>query len=434
MTALTLLVFAGAWLAVNALHVSQIKLPVAHFDPRIGEVHGLLLKVLGKSSMVVTPMANNVGLNGGIWVLSDPQKQWGDLVLKSRLPEEAISPKHLPEPEHYMKLYSEHPTLATDPLLIFPLNIVACLSPTGEKLTDLIVMRRAPGTTLGQYISEKFAAGIQGRRELYAFFEHLGQVTRQFHNDYGKQHTDFQTSNIMVDKADGDRITFIDLGVMGQPVADNDLLHLQETLQVLSDAFPPASYLELAFHHFEKGYFNKAFEASPQPESQVCEVLPGAEEPQGSPASCGSQSLSPGNTIHVVLHRAHADKLGLSLLSHDGVLIVKNISSGLVELFNSQNPDTQVQAGQRLLEVNGRHGYHQMLAAVTGGIERGDFVHVWSQSQKTWARDGWILQLNEDGFEVEYQGGSLQKTLPFGSPELVKVLALTFANPHEFTA
>merc|ERR1711865_947511 len=72
-----------------------------------------------------------------------------------------------------------------------------------------------------------------------------------------------------------------------------------------------------------------------------------------------------------------------------------------------------------------------MRAAVAGGIERGDYVHVWSQSQGMWATDGWVSHLTEHAVDVQYMGGSKQKTLPLGSPELRKILDLHFSKPAD---
>jgi len=129
--------------------------------------------------------------------------------------------------------------------------------------------------------------------------------------------------------------------------------------------------------------------------------------------------------------KAYGDKLGLTLANQDGVAVVKSIRGGLVELWNSQNPSAQIQPGQRLTEANGRTDYSQILATIGQGIETGDHVHVWSQSQRTWLTDGWVLGSNvhSHSVDVEYRGGSLQKTLPFDSPELRKILDLTFVNP-----
>jgi len=258
----------------------------------------------------------------------------------------------------------------------------------------------------------------------------LGQVTRQFHDNYGMQHTDFQTSNIMVDKTDNDRITFIDLGGMGQSVLDNDLLHLKETLQVISGSYSPATYLELAYHHFEKGYYSKASGVSMPHVAQQSQVPPSYQAPPGGQMPPTSQPQGEQNRIRIT--KADGDKLGLHLVNRDGVAIVKNIRGGLAELWNSQNPTAQIQPGQRLLEVNARRGYEQILAAVSG-IEKGDHVHVWSRSQRAWQTDGFVLLVDEHGIDVEYQGGSLQKTLPLGSPELLKIMDLTFTNPASDT-
>lgn len=140
-----------------------------------------------------------------------------------------------------------------------------------------------------------------------------------------------------------------------------------------------------------------------------------------------------GDENRVTMSKAHGDKLGLHLVNRDGATIVKSVRGGLAELWNSQNPTAQIKSGQRLLEVNARRGHEQILAA-TSGIEKGDQVHVWSASRRAWQTDGFVLLVSEHGVDVEYQGGSLQKTLPLGSPELIKILDLTFTNTAGETA
>jgi len=115
------------------------------------------------------------------------------------------------------------------------------------------------------------------------------------------------------------------------------------------------------------------------------------------------------------------------------VLVVKSIRGGLAELWNSQHPIAQIKPGQRLLEVNGRRRHEQILAAVSR-VEKGDHVHIWSKSQHAWQTDGFVLLVNEHGIDVEYQRGSLQKTLPPDSPELLKILDFTFTKASSETA
>jgi len=129
--------------------------------------------------------------------------------------------------------------------------------------------------------------------------------------------------------------------------------------------------------------------------------------------------------------KAYGDKIGLNLVNHDGAAVVKSIRGGLAELWNSQNPSTQIQPGQRLLEANGRTDYHQILTTMKDVVEKGDHVHIWSKSQHSWFTDGWVLMVNvhSHSIEVEYKGGSLQKTMPIDSPELRKIMHLTFVDP-----
>lgn len=250
--ALAPLLFFVTIAGVRSLNVQNVELPAFSFDPMNSQVHQSLLRALGVDAMIVRPLSENVGMNGGVWIVRDPRGRWPDMVMKSRLPERQLAPDFLPEPEHFMKLARELPSLATDPSVVFPSNILRCFGPGGAKITDLILMRKAPGAPFGNFIADMFQKGPKGERDLNAMFEKVGRQLRRFHDAYGRQHTDFQTSNIMVDKADG-TVTFIDLGMMGQPTGEGDIYRLGQTIRMMAPLYNP-SLLAGSMSHLEKGY------------------------------------------------------------------------------------------------------------------------------------------------------------------------------------
>lgn len=115
---------------------------------------------------------------------------------------------------------------------------------------DLIVMRKVPGERLAEVICRKFYNNQLAL--LDAIFENLGATLASFHERYGKQHGDFQPSNIFYDDATDD-IYFIDIGGMGLPTSDTDVEHFRGAMTLLAGAYSPTLHEELA-EAFQRGY------------------------------------------------------------------------------------------------------------------------------------------------------------------------------------
>merc|ERR1719223_2152371 len=423
---------ACLWSVVQCFDVGTLQLPTPTFDPNHPNVRQQLTHALGVQAIDVKPLGTNVGLNGGVWVVSDPYRTWDDLIVKLRPVETNYYPSHPPEAVHFKNIAREYPGLAQDPDVIFPSKILECMGPTGKQ-GDLIVMKKAPGNTLAYYINEKFHQGPQGRTELMTVFESIGQQLRKFHERYdNKQHSDFQSANIMVDGSRGNKITFIDLGGMGLPIGDTDILHLKECLTMLSDAYP--GIMELAKRHFETGYYhgrrqdhgrfaqhNSVSQAQAQADAQAQAQAQAWAEAQGQARQQAMKVPAPEGTFRVSMPRAQGDKLGLHLVNRDETAVVKAVKPGVVALWNSRHPDFQVEAGQHVLEVDGFRGsYSDMLQVCKGAYMVGDAVDVWSHSRGWWFSDGRVLAANEEGIMVSFDGGRLTKSIPADSNEMRK--------------
>jgi len=242
--------------------VLRLPTPTTKMDPSHPGLKKQLMALLGAHAMNVAPLSANVGLNGGMWVLSEPHRKSEDLVVKMRPVGSDVSALGLSEAEHLALLAKKHPGIDRDPFLAFPSTIFACVGPNGRKQGDLIVTRKVRGQTLAQYIWEQHNGGPAAKKELNLVFEQIGRQLRAFHLRYGTQHSDFQAANIMVDPTDNHRITFIDLAGMGLPIADNDLMHFAECMRLLSQYYPPA-LLQRGHEHFLRGYKAQVPTAAP---------------------------------------------------------------------------------------------------------------------------------------------------------------------------
>jgi len=228
----------------------SLRLPQGSVDPTRGDTKAQLMNLLGVRDMDVQTLKSNAGINGGMWVLRCPSYT-ADLILKFRA-EDPTDP--VPEAGQLKMLARMHPGLTKDPDLAFPSMIIAALDSFGRKQGDFIVCRKVPGQMLAELVAIKYSQGDAGKKELYTIFEKVGQQLQAFHGRYGKQHSDFHGANVLVDAANDNRITFVDLSGIGTDIVDNDISHFKESLQLLSRYYPPASFLLDGFEHFRRGY------------------------------------------------------------------------------------------------------------------------------------------------------------------------------------
>lgn len=163
------------------------------------------------------------------------------------------------EVENLKHLASTVPAMRTDPSVAFPVKLLDCVPKFGQQTQNLIIMPRALGVRLGDWVG---LAVARGHTEAIArTMETLGRDLRLFHERYGRQHADFQPSNVFLGWLSGSREpetehgsnVFIDIGGVGTPVGETDQVHFLKALELLGKAYGQP-FVQLSTEAFEKGY------------------------------------------------------------------------------------------------------------------------------------------------------------------------------------
>jgi Ser/Thr protein kinase RdoA (MazF antagonist) len=148
-----------------------------------------------------------------------------------------------------MKLDREHPTIASDKSLAFPIKILHVDSLADGRDKDLIVMKMAPGEALAMLMARLKRTGQEAA--LMRIFEKVGEVVAEFHKRYGgKQHGDLHGSNIFYDEASR-HVTLIDLRDMGTKRCMNDVEYFTYSLRLVTETYPRVNEY---IRHFQLGY------------------------------------------------------------------------------------------------------------------------------------------------------------------------------------
>lgn len=240
----------------SGLQASELQIGDGSFDPANPAVRSKLLAALGVGPRAVIEEMKGFrgGLNEGVWFLTDPAQpnpgSQGELVLKL-VRGCRIDQSLLTEAENLQKIAREKPGVTSDPALAFPTRVVGLLGPGGAKRHDLIVMRKARGDRLAEFIARKWYSG-QAQALLHVF-EKVGACLGEFHTRYGNtQHGDFQPSNILYDE-EGDALRFIDVGGMGVPTTQGDVAHFSHSIRLLAETYG-ASLANDGLRRFDQGY------------------------------------------------------------------------------------------------------------------------------------------------------------------------------------
>lgn len=237
------------------LELRELRVTAGSFNPVHGSVHAQLVQHLNlpANAHVEEMQGFRGGLNEGVWFMSDSRRATGvreELVLKL-VRGHRITATILTEAENFLRMSQDHPGIIKDPSVAFPFMIFSCVTETGGKQHDLIVMRKVAGSRLAELIAHKWY-GHQVP-QLMHIFERVGEVLGEFHCRYkNSQHGDFQPSNIFYDDDRGE-VTMIDVGGMGVPTTETDTQHFAKSLKMLSDAYG-AQLATDGLRFFEQGY------------------------------------------------------------------------------------------------------------------------------------------------------------------------------------
>lgn len=241
--------------SMRTFQVSDLKIGKNGFDPVEPSMRALLLEhlKLGTGSTIKALGGSRGGQNAGLWSIRDSAPRtpthMKDLVIK-------LVKLGSQESEKFRALALRHPHIVKDPDLAFPIQIVRLLGMQGQKMHELIVMPKAPGVPLQDFIGEKWwSTSRSSHTQLMQVIEKVGGSVAEFHARYGNsQHCDLQVSNIFYD-AETSQVTIIDLAHVGRKAKDNDVEHFCECLQLFSGAY--GSAFVQTVKHFRKGYSSR---------------------------------------------------------------------------------------------------------------------------------------------------------------------------------
>jgi hypothetical protein len=243
-------------LEAGGLEGGELQIGAGAFDPLQPALRAQLLSKLGcvGCHAVIEEMQGfRGGLNEGVWFISKASPHLSmsqELVLKL-VRGRRIDQHLLTEAENFIKIFREHPSVASDPILAFPAKLLSCVGPGGVKRFDLITMRKIRGDRLAELIARKWYGGQVA--QLMHILEKLGACLAGFHGRYGNsQHGDFQPSNVLYDE-ERDALAFIDVGGMGVPTTEGDVEHFSRSIRLLADSYG-ARLATDGLRHFEQGY------------------------------------------------------------------------------------------------------------------------------------------------------------------------------------
>lgn len=229
----------------GSFDVSEIQIGNQKFDPASEMVKSQLTSKLGIGTCLSVDALHTGagGCNQGMWIMRTSSQR--EFILK-------LVSANRQEGNKLSTLVRNHPSIVKDPLLAFPLQVFHVIGAGGTKRYDLIVMDKARGRTLADFLGSKWYS--QGADPVKRVMKKLGSSLREFHTRYrNSQHGDFQPSNIFYDEA-SDKLTFIDVADIGANQAHHsDKQHLLESLRILSRAYG-SKFLADASGAFEAGY------------------------------------------------------------------------------------------------------------------------------------------------------------------------------------
>lgn len=239
---------AGKSSKQQKLEVGELQLGFLAFDPSREPLRGQILAALGASPASVLHAARNCGggVNEGIWYLKDGCRE---LVLKL-VKFDPLAPSQLVEAATFSKMYSEFPSIISDPALTFPNHIFYVRGPGGARRHDLIVMPKAAGIMVSDLIASY--CRVDNTKELASILESIGASIAAFHHRYGgKQHCDLCAENVYFDEAT-QHTTLIDLGGMGNKVSSQDVERFCKIVRRTCEFY--GKEIEDGIFQFKSGY------------------------------------------------------------------------------------------------------------------------------------------------------------------------------------
>jgi serine/threonine protein kinase len=200
-----------------------------------------IFQKLGTKNSTIVQMKREGGMNEGMWILSGAS---GNFILKL-VQHERRHPLMQTEAEQFVKLSRDHPAVAEDPCLAFPLKIFHCRDQTRDRIAyDLITMRKAPGGNFSDIIGKRWF--LNQKAELMQDMRILGRFLAEVHGRHNMQHGDFTPSNVFYDEASG-TFTLVDVADFGQQsfgIEENDVERFTKGISMMAKCYGEVFYSE----------------------------------------------------------------------------------------------------------------------------------------------------------------------------------------------
>lgn len=296
--------------ALADLQASDLYMKDKPFDPTDPSLKAAIFEALRlDGSTVVESKCRIGGCNEGVWfVKSSSQNRVLKLVKSTALISDMPS-----EAECYRRLCKKHPTIMSDPTLGFPHHIFRVMKNSTHEC-DLIVMRKVEGQLLGDWIQEKWRAGL--KNAVLDALERVGRAVAEFQNRYGVEHGDMQPMNVLYDEAKTS-VSFIDVGAMGgingSFAKESDVEHFSKSVALLADCV--GEDLKQSVDYFKRGHEQAAhvsnrdvplFEPRARPHLARCGTVCTCSASAGSPLPDGfcGRGRQPVTGRAVLVHAA----------------------------------------------------------------------------------------------------------------------------------
>jgi len=214
---------------VAQMTVEDMWIDLDEFDITCRDLRLQLLTKLGfKEHGDLEALRDSTGAcKNGVWHLSTIDSPGLVLKLVETCENQSVS---IMDVERFAKIQARFPEIVKELAFAFPVKILQLRGPLGNRLKDLIVMRRAPGESLELIIHRKAQAG-----EIAAIFDILrqfGTFLRTVHQVYnGMQHGNCQPSKVFYDEK-CKNFTLIDVVDLG--FGPNDVDEFAAALNTLS--------------------------------------------------------------------------------------------------------------------------------------------------------------------------------------------------------
>lgn len=193
----------------------------------------VLTKLNSRDAIVDVVRDSRGACRNNIWQVSMP----GNPGLMMKLVSSSRDPLgRATEVEKFRNIQTKWRDIVKELAFTFPVMVLQLRGPLGNRLDDLIIMRRAPGQDLGSVIKMKMQNGEASA--VYKILKEFGVFLHTVHKVYNNmQHCHCQPSTVFYEESGGN-FTFIDVSDLGSINTDGgDVEHFAAALRRLCEPY-----------------------------------------------------------------------------------------------------------------------------------------------------------------------------------------------------